>query len=182
MYWRPGSLRNYVFNYSKVEFAMKLQKFWWKKWWCVESVREHFINNCVKIVWKKYLLATWGNIFRVWDQKKLFKKSRVFKKSVRKAAFLASKKKTPHDKDTFKNARVLLLLVGASHKKGEEVVLSKKAQQLISHTSSWQEIIIFSSKTFRTFWQLSYWNPRHTIVCEDVILWEQFTQDTQEET
>ena len=97
---------------------------------------------------------------------------------MRKAAFLASlQKKHPHDKDTFKNAKVLLLLVGASRKKGEEVVLSKKARQLISHTISWQEIIIFSSKTFRVFWQLSYWNPRHTIICGDVILWEQFTQN-----
>ena len=49
---------------------------------------------------------------------------KVFKKNLRKAAFLASlQKKTPHDKDTFKNARVLLLLVGASRKKDEEVVL-----------------------------------------------------------
>ena len=91
--------------------------------------------------------------------------------------WLRFKRKTSHDKDTFENARVLLLLVGASRKKDEEVVLWKKAQQLISHTISWQEIIIFSSKTFRVFWQLSYWNPRHTIICGDVILWEQFTQN-----
>jgi hypothetical protein len=58
-----------MLNYRKVEFAMKLHKFWWKKWWCVGSVYEHFLNNCVKNVWKSVFWHG-GNIFRTCDQRK----------------------------------------------------------------------------------------------------------------
>ena len=70
----------------------------------------------------------------------MYEIERNLKKNKRKCeegcSFGFASKKTPHDKDAFKNARVLLLLLGASRKKSAEVELSKKAQQLISRTIS----------------------------------------------
>ena len=164
---------------------MKLQKFWWKKWWCMETVCEHFMNKCVKIVWKKYLLAM-GELFSVWwDQKKPKKKEtqESLKRMWGRLLFwLRFKRKTPHDKDTFENARVLLLLVAASRKKGEEVELSESATTHFSHNSLTGDHHILI-KNFQGVLTLSYWNPRHTIICEDAILWEHSNRiDTQEET
>ena len=95
VFWRHGLLRNYVLNYRKVKFAMKLHKFWWKKWWCVESVYEHFLNNCVKKFWKSILFAILGEICSMFRTKIVIKRNskkkqnwRVFKeRNTRKASF-----------------------------------------------------------------------------------------------
>ena len=113
-----------------------------------------------------------GEIFSVHEIKRNFKK----RKRGRLLFWLRCKRKTPHDKDTFENARVLLLLVAASRKKGEEVELSESATTHFSHNSLTGDHHILI-KNFQGVLTLSYWNPRHTIICEDAILWEQFTQN-----